>query len=86
MADGLLMTALIAHIRPMHHSIVAIINTVHPAYGAGSNSLTGRLYAQNDKMPPIGMLLAVSTTDTIGNSGDLCSFACHLMASKCMGT
>jgi len=67
-ADRFLMTAMIAHIRLIHHSVVAIINTVHPVYGAGNSSVSGKLYVQNDKMPPTGMLIAVRIIDITGSS------------------
>src|SRR5260370_23792195 len=75
MADRFLMTAMIAHIRLIHHSITAIINTVHPVYGAGNNSVSGKLYVQNVKMPPTGILVAERTIDITANS-------CGLAASR----
>lgn len=74
-ADRFLMTAMIAHIRLIPHSIVAVINTVHPVYGAGNNSASGKLYVQNEKMPPAGMLITVRIIDITGNS-------CGLGASR----
>jgi hypothetical protein len=73
--DRFLMTEMIAHIRLIHHSIVAIMNTVHPVYGVGNNSASGKLYVQNEKMPPTGMLIAVRIIDITGNS-------CGLDASR----
>lgn len=72
------MTALIAHTRLMHHSIVAIINTVHPVYGAGNSSASGKLYVQNERMPPIAILVAVRIIDITGNS-IAATFALHAL-------
>lgn len=67
-ADRLPATVMIAHIRLTHHRIVASINTVHPVYGAGNNSASGKLYTQIHRMPPVTILAAVRTIDITGNS------------------
>lgn len=67
-ADRFLVMAMIAHIRLIHHSAVAIMNTVHPVCGGGNNSVSGKLYAQNDRTPPTGILMAVRNIDITGNS------------------
>jgi hypothetical protein len=61
-------TAAIAHIRLTDHSMTAIINTVHPVYGLGNSSAPGKLYVQNDRTPPVAILIAVRIIDITGNS------------------
>lgn len=67
-ADRFPTTAMIAHTRLIHQSVVASINTVHPVYGAGNSSASGKRYAQNDKMPPTGILIAARIIDITGSS------------------
>src|SRR5260370_22371486 len=65
--DCLPRMAMIENVRLMSHSIVPVINTVHPVYGAGNSKLSGKLYVQNDDIPATRMLAIVPIIDIIAS-------------------